>query len=416
VLLRVRLVQRAALAEDPDYTPPTTPGFWAERFRDPESYYASEGNQRVLVTETRARLIPLAEGKAAVGEARARLALMTGGPGADPLRWLGAGLPRRDLVVSSTPLSVQVRPLPGGAPDGFTGAVGRLSLGFSVDRPRTAQDVPFTVRFDVRGVGNLPLIPTPSFAPADAEAFTGAVEDSAGAAGELSEGRRRFQWTVLAHRSGTLTFEAPRFVWFDPQAERYRVDGGATVSIEVGPPLFAGEAGSDEYPAAFTRQPLDPGASGPEPWAWALAGLAAGGSAFLLVVARRAPVDSAVRAQQREWLRAVGLSQGLEFWHAADGATRWLEPQEVGRCARHRGARYRGQHLIEGCGAVWSRSVARGAAAGAALAAPGARVRWRGRCRGRRVFGPQTATRGCGSGEACRRRGTPTWSGRATRG
>jgi len=59
VLLRVRLVQRAALAEDPDYTPPTTPGFWSERFRDPESYYASENNRRVLVTETRARLIPL---------------------------------------------------------------------------------------------------------------------------------------------------------------------------------------------------------------------------------------------------------------------------------------------------------------------------------------------------------------------
>ena len=99
VLLRVRLVQRAALAEDPDYTPPNTPGFWAERFRDPESYYASEGNRRVLVTEIRARLVPLAEGKASIGEARARLALMAGGPGADPLLWLGAGLPRRDLVV-----------------------------------------------------------------------------------------------------------------------------------------------------------------------------------------------------------------------------------------------------------------------------------------------------------------------------
>jgi len=62
VLLRVRLVQRSPLAEDPQYTPPATPGFWSEKFSDPESYYAQQGSQRVLVTETRARLLPLAQG------------------------------------------------------------------------------------------------------------------------------------------------------------------------------------------------------------------------------------------------------------------------------------------------------------------------------------------------------------------
>lgn len=324
VVLRVRLVQRTALAEEPQYTPPPTPGFWAERFRDPESYYADEGNRRVLVTETRARLYPIAAGRQTIGEATAVLALPTGLPAPDPMRWLGGGMSRREVRVRSTPREVRVRALPAGAPAGYGGAVGQLELSWSADRARTAEDVPFTVRLEVRGAGNLPLIETPALEAPDTEVFPATVDDSLGAAGEAGTGRRRFEWTVLARRIGTLQVEAPAFAWFDPARGSYRNASLAPIEIEVGPPLFTGAEDAEAFPAALAGGELDPGARGAEPWAGALAGLLLGAAIVALRVGSRPLADAADRAAQREWLRSVGLARGRDFWQAADGAAAWL--------------------------------------------------------------------------------------------
>jgi len=345
VLLRVRLVQRAPLAEDPQYAPPPTPGFWGERFRDPESYYADEGGRRVLVTETRARLYPLAAGEAIVGEATATLALATSGPGADPLLWFGRGLPRRELRLASEPVRVRVRALPPGAPPGFDGAVGRYEVAWRADRQRTALDVPFTVRLEVRGVGNLPLLRVPAFDPDGLETFAGAVDDSLGAPGALEPGRRAFQWTVLAQREGTLRVPAPAFAWFDPEAGVYRTLQAEPVTLEVGPALFSGDAGREAFPAAIAGRGADPGARGPEPWAWAVAGLALGAALALARGARRPAADAGERARQREWLRAVGLARGPDFWQAAARSVEWLAARGVGVDALKReidAARYGG--------------------------------------------------------------------------
>lgn len=324
VLLRVRLLQRAPLAEDPQYAPPATPGFWAERFREPESYYADEAGRRVLVTETRAWLYPLAAGEATIGEATANVALATSGPGSNPLLWFGRGLPRRELRLTSQPVPVRVRPLPPGAPEGFGGAVGRFAVSWHADRARTALDVPLTVRLDVRGVGNLPLIEVPAFAPPGVETFAGTVEDSLGVGGEAGGGRRRFQWTVLPRREGRLSLPAPALAWFEPGAEAYRSVSAPPVEIDVGPALYTGDGERESFPAVFAGGRLDPGARGPEPWAWAVAGLCLGAAAAIGRSARRPDAGSAERAQQREWLRAVGLARGPDFWRAADRAAEWL--------------------------------------------------------------------------------------------
>jgi hypothetical protein len=108
VVMRVRLVQRASLAEDPSYAPPSTAKFWAERASQPESYYADDRGRRVLVTETRTRLYPLAAGDAMIGEATATLVMAVPESALDPLQWLGGRVPRRESQVRSNPLRVRV--------------------------------------------------------------------------------------------------------------------------------------------------------------------------------------------------------------------------------------------------------------------------------------------------------------------
>ncbi|MBI3539559.1 MAG: BatD family protein, partial [Candidatus Eisenbacteria bacterium] len=320
-VMRVRLVQRAPLAEDPQYTPPATPGFWSDPTGAPESYYADEHGRRVLVTETRARLYPLAPGPATIGEASATLVLAVGPR--DPTPWTSARAPRHEVAVRSAPVAVDVRALPPGAPRGFNGAVGDFTPGWTADRARTSLDVPVTVRLDVRGHGNLPLLRPPELAAPDAEVFAGTMDDSLASPGGDGVGRKRFQWSALARGVGRLAVPAPRFAWFDPGAGAYRVADLPAVAIDVGPALFAGAAGGPGLPAAFAAG-TDPGARAPAPWAWALGGLLIGAA---LVVARggadpRAAV--AARARPLEWLRAVGRTNGPDFWRAAEDASAWL--------------------------------------------------------------------------------------------
>jgi hypothetical protein len=321
--LRVRLIQRAALAEDPQYSPPSTPGFWTGKPSAPESYYADERRQRVLVTETRTRLYPLASGVATIGEAVATLALATAS--GDPLTWLGGRAPRREEVVRSRPLAVRVRALPGGVPAGFTGGVGNLSARWTADRPRTTVDVPITVRLDVRGNGNLPLIRPPELSGPDIDVFASTVEDSASGGTGDGPGLRRFQWTVLAHRPGRLMLAPPAFAWFDPAAGAYRRADLASLALDVGPALFSGAGESAGLPAVFARHPIDPGARPARPWGWSLAGLLAAGAVMLWRAATPAAVANPERARALEWMRAVARASGPDFWRAADEASAWLE-------------------------------------------------------------------------------------------
>ena len=331
VILRVRLVQRSQLAEDPQYVPPATPGFWSESASRPESYYAAERNRRVLVTETRTRLYPLATGTQTVGEAVARLALLESGSD-DPSAWLGGRVPRREVIVKSTPIKIRVRALPGGAPPGFDGTVGVLSAKWSVDRVRTARDVPVSGRLEVRGIGNLPLAHAPTLASDDFEVFTAATDDSFAGSGQSTPGRRTFQWTLLARREGRVRLPTPRFAWFDPVQGVYRSLDVEPLSIQVDPALSGGGGSSAAFPLVFVENSVTPFAQYPQPWAFALAGAMLGAAIALLRAAARPSADAGERARQRERLRAVGLAQGPDFWRAADEAASWLEAQ--GRSVR----------------------------------------------------------------------------------
>ncbi len=326
VILRVRLVQRTPLAEDPQYTPPATPGFWGEKASQPTSYYADENGSRVLVTETRTRLYPLAAGTARVGEAVAVLSLAVPEGSSDPFGIFG-GVARRAVQVQSPPVDVRVRALPGGAPEGFDGAVGRFTATWLGDRQETPKDVPVTVVLDVRGVGNLPLFHTPTLTSSDAEVFSSTVQDSLGAPGSLSPGRRRFMWTVLPRTTGTLQLAAPPLVWFDEVSGRYVEGALPPIVVQVTPPVggHAGESGG--FPPVFAEHPLQAQA-GPV-WAW---GLAIAGALLGWVLRRVRALGG--KAQQAaapapSWVEGLRHARGPSFWAAAGRACETLAGEGV---------------------------------------------------------------------------------------
>ena len=118
-----------------------------------------------------------------------------GAGGRNPLACWGG---RQRLLARDSRACGPSRPGPGG----FSGAVGNFQLSWTADRARTSRDVPITVRLDVRGKGNLPLVRTPPLSGSDFEVFASTVEDSLGPPGNVGPGRKRFQWTLLPRHEG----------------------------------------------------------------------------------------------------------------------------------------------------------------------------------------------------------------------
>lgn len=322
ILMRVRLIQRAAFAEDPQYTPPPTVGFWSERASSPESYYAEESGRRVLVTETRTRLYPVAVGEATVGEAVA-VVVVPERDRTDPLNFLG-GSPRRELLVRSAPVGVRVRRLPRGAPEGFEGAVGNFEVSWSADRDRTARDAPISLRLDVRGRGNLPLMRGPHLAQRELEVFASTAEESLGAPGSRGVGRKRFQWTVLPRAIGSLEIPSPAFAWFDPAQGEFRIAEPRAVRVEVGPPIGAAAGPDAVFPASLRGYPLEPGKAPIAPWPGPVIGVLLGG-AFALLRRDRSASEPVAPAAQTTLIAALRASSGEAFWRAAEQSVDWLE-------------------------------------------------------------------------------------------
>jgi hypothetical protein len=379
--LRVQLIQRANMSEDSQYDPPATPGFWSEMWSDLSRFEGREGRRPVIVTESALRLYPLAPGPATITPARGVVTPTPNGV-LDPYANL-AGMP---VQVRSESLHVRVRPLPANAPAGFDGAVGAFELDWNSDRSHTSQDQAITARLDVRGVGNLPLLRAPAYDPAEFEVFSATVEDSLPAAGTLGRGRRSFVYTLLPKHAGHARVTAPTFAWFDPGTSSYVTATPAALDLDV----LSARAGADGedaggMPAAFRSHPARPGGRA----AWPL--LALLGGVFMALASecwrrsQRPDPAAPERARQREWLRAVGLARGPDFWRTADEVAMWLgdrgQPlahvRETIAAARFGGRTDREEEvrrvLVEGLGASMPPAVDRGPlqVAAASLAALG---------------------------------------------
>jgi hypothetical protein len=319
-MLRVQLIQRVNMAEDSEYDPPATPGFWSERWGDASAYRAKEGRNDVSVTERSLRLYPLAPGPAVVSPARGVVTPATAGL-LDPF----GGYSSQRIPIVSESLHVSVRPLPPDPPEGFGGGVGDFDAAWRTDRSHTTQDQAILARLELRGVGNLPLIRAPAFDPSEFDVFSSSVEDSLPAPGRAGAGRRTFLWTLLPKRAGHLRLTGPTVSWYDPANGRYVTTTSPTLAVDV---LTArgGPAGEDAdgLPTVFREHSSRPGGRAAWPLVALLGGLFLSGSMAAWRRSRAPDPAAGDRARQREWLRSIGLARGPDFWTAADQAASWL--------------------------------------------------------------------------------------------
>lgn len=239
---------RAPLAESPDYDPPDTPGFWRIEL-DPEPMLSTEqiGGRTYRVQRFHYALFPLIPGEHQIRSASVRIVEP------DPREWWRQTNVR---TLETDPLMVTADSIPGEAPAGFDGAVGRYALEGEIGRGKIPAGVPIELELRVRGVGNPTAIGAPVL-PAwpDVVVRAPTVETETEIVRRTVIGEARFRYLLSPQMPGQLDLGAARLVYFDPVAGAYGVDTLALGEIEVVPSSSTPVLARDSEPEGPTLRP-----------------------------------------------------------------------------------------------------------------------------------------------------------------
>ena len=209
------------------YNPPGFAGFWNSQQTRQDEYDETIGNSEYRVVEVRTVLFASVVGAGDIEPAV--LEVSTGAPGTSGR-------------LESSPIAMQVRPLPAPQPDGFTGAVGRFEISASVDATEGRPNEPVLLTVRISGEGNIEALPDP-----DWPGFVGwrviespVSDESQVVAGRMT-GSRTYEIVLMPEQARELTIPEIRYPYFDPTLEQY-VDLATT-------PIAVSVADADGSPA-----------------------------------------------------------------------------------------------------------------------------------------------------------------------
>lgn len=308
---------RSALAESPDYDPPSSPGFWRVEIDSAPRVQTERLGSRVYhVQRFRYALFPLRAGRLEVGPATVRILEP------DPVQWWRPGRPR---TLRTDPLRIVAEALPAGAPESHDGAVGRFELEGRLSGRTATVGVPLELSLEVEGIGNPTTVGEP-FLPAwpDVTVTKGGTETSTRVRDGIVRGESSFRYLLSPAQPGRLDLGLARFAYFDPVRAAYVVDSLALGEIDVRPGMAPVAAASpaersprDAGPTLWAaRRPVHLAPEAPPPWYWG--GLVSPWLAWLAVLAwgrrprpRERPLDALARLAARR-SEAAAEGRGLE--------------------------------------------------------------------------------------------------------
>ena len=203
------------------YDEPAFNGFWSNEDSDQSRYETMVDGNRFSVTEVRTVLFPAVTGPLTVGPATLTV------PG---------GFFLHDTALMSEPVTVNVLPLPGRAPAGFNGAVGRFTIEAVANADESRVNEPITLIVTLRGEGNIDALPEPVWPDIPGwrsfEGDTTAVSNVS--RGRLS-GTRTFDRLLVPGEPGDFTIPPIEYVHFDPEAAEYVTVSTEPIAVTVAP-------------------------------------------------------------------------------------------------------------------------------------------------------------------------------------
>ena len=143
----------------------------------------------------------------------------------------------------SSPVTINVKPLPTGKPASFSGAVGNYTINSEINRTELKANEAITIKLTIKGTGNMKLIKTPEISfPNDFEVYDPKVDNSnirVTAAG--SSGTKTIEYMAIPRFAGDFVIPAISFSYFDSKSGAYKTLSTVQYKLHV----EKGEGGSD---------------------------------------------------------------------------------------------------------------------------------------------------------------------------
>jgi hypothetical protein len=238
VTLKAAFWQRADVKVlDARYIAPETPGFWKEELPPERSSERTRDGAAYGVTEVWTALFPTKSGTLTVSptsvavtyrEPRQRVR--------DPFFPFLIDAREREVEPSSREVKVVVRPLPGGAPSGFTGAVGTYEISMRVDRTEAVQGEPLTWTLEIVGKGNVAAVEGPAFPEVPGcRAYDSGSEVETTKSNDRIGGTKKFTRVLIPETAGTIRLPVVRWAFFDPERASYMTVEARSLDLRVRP-------------------------------------------------------------------------------------------------------------------------------------------------------------------------------------
>jgi hypothetical protein len=195
--------------------PPRLDGFWAETLFEPQNYFTYHeesvgGRDYSVAVIAKRALFPTKAGKVTIPRYEAEVSTL----------YTSFAAP---LHLASPEITIDVEPLPAGAPPGFDPAyVGNFSLEASVDRDAVAAGESLTLALKVSGAGAIrraavPPLVLDGFDVTPRKDFGQRVDTS----GDILRGERRYTYLLTPLRAGKVAIPSITIPFFDPGAAKY---------------------------------------------------------------------------------------------------------------------------------------------------------------------------------------------------
>ena len=254
VLVEYRLFTRLDVESYAITRAPGTTGFWVEEVALPRAPRVEQvvrgGVQFATLVVRRAALFPTGPGPRTIEPLalEAQVRVRSRRSFSDPFGFgdpFGGGLFGRSVAIpaESEAIDIEARPLPAaGQPDAFTGLVGSLDVTASLDSAAAAANEALTFRLEVRGAGNLRMLPDPEVAfPPDFDVYPPEVSDELDAAAGGVGGVKRYEYVLVPRAPGSRAIPAVELAYFDAAGGRYAVAASEPIVVEVTGDAVAGD-------------------------------------------------------------------------------------------------------------------------------------------------------------------------------
>ena len=150
-------------------------------------------------------------------------------------------------------ITVNVKPLPSGKPEGYTGGVGQFSISSSINDTEIKANDAITLKLVISGTGNMKLLSNPEVQfPEDFEIYDPKVNDQVRLTTQGLTGNRVIEYLAIPRHGGTYKIPAVKFAYFDTGSKTYKTLTTEAYTINV--EKSQGEGTATQMIADFTNK------------------------------------------------------------------------------------------------------------------------------------------------------------------